>query len=539
MILEVGHASYRGRVHEYNSDYSAVTQHWVTDAQLAEKGPLFVLADEIGGEQPGESSRHAVNRLYQLYYTYPSNDIRQSLRHALNRLNNEIYEEARRHQAEKCVTLLAAVVKKSTLYLANVGQVRAYSYRQGRLQQVTADHPREELLPHGQGGTELVKEGTEEAQSPTRSLGSSRYLLIDWVKRRFSVGDILLLCTDGLYQIVSNGEMQQAISENPKMQAAADRLVSLAGQHESQDSATAIVISAMGAARTPKEAGGRITTPLASWLFWVIVGIALVAAIFSLATWKGFSLFTQPTASPTATRAVRTYTPPLILRPTSTPYPTVTMPPTATVQPTATEKPAMIEPQPTATLPAPTATSTPLLILYNAPSLIAPHNDEAVYPGENNVMIWQWYRQLGAGELFEIRLWKEGVEPPTRGTMQVPSTQFRFGVPLDQTGKYYWSVTVVRSNADGGIVVSLPSETRFFWWMSSRSQPTLPTFTPAPPTNTPVPPTSTLPPTSTPRPPTNTPLPPTNTPLPPTSTPLPPTSTRPPTNTPPTPTPLP
>jgi len=514
LILDVGRASYRGRAHEHNGDYYSVAQHWVTDAQLAEKGWLFLLADGIGGEQPGESSRHAVNRLYQLYYTHPSNNIRQSLQHALNRVNNEIYEEAKRHQAKKSVMLLAAVVKGGALYIANSGQVRAYLCHKGRLHQVTPDHPWEEVLPPPRSEEELAKAEAEGNLPPARSLGSSRRLAVDWARRRFAVGDVLLLCTDGLYQTLSAGEIQQAVAENPKAQAAADRLVGLAGQQESEDDATAVVGSA-----TAKKPGKGVMALLASWLFWVGIGVAILIAVVGLATWRRSLSISGPTLSPTATNTARMSTLPVAVRPTSTPRPTATASPT--MEPTATEKPKVIQPQPTATAPLPSATFTPLPVLYNAPKVIAPYDGEAVYEGENNVLVWQWYRQLGADELFEIRMWREGSEPPARGTTQTPWTEFRFGVPFGRTGKYYWNVMVVRKTVDSSVVVSVSSETHFFWWMGPRPPATPPTPTPLPPTNTPPPTVTPVPPTNTPLPPTSTPVPPTNTPLPPTPTPLP------------------
>ncbi len=55
MILEVGHASHPGQERDYNGDHYSGVQHWVTDAQLAEKGQLFLLADDVGGDASSDS----------------------------------------------------------------------------------------------------------------------------------------------------------------------------------------------------------------------------------------------------------------------------------------------------------------------------------------------------------------------------------------------------------------------------------------------------------------------------------------------------
>ncbi len=505
MILEMGHASHPGQKCDYNGDHYSGVQHWVTDAQLAEKGWLFLLADDVGGDASSESSRHAVNRLSQLYYTSSSSSIRQSLQQAITRVNNEIYEESRRHQSAKCVMILAAALHGNQLEIANVGRVRAHQFHKRRLRQLTPDRSWEEVRPTALDTPES-RDAPDKAP-PARALGVSRRVLIDWAHASLAVGDTLLLTTDGLHETVSASEMQEALASRAKPQEIAESLVATAAARGNEDNATALLLTARERGR-----GGSLPA-IASWVLWAVSGIAILAALVGLATWSGsFSLRRPPpTPSPTATLAQRTQTLPAVLHPTATPPNTAT--PTATLPPTATARPVMRTVVLTATPPPATATvtPTPIPVLYNAPRVIAPYNDEAVYQGENNVLVWQWYRQLQADEVFEIRLWKEGTQPPARGALQTSAMEFRFGVPSGLAGKYFWNVYVVRRSGSGSEIVSVPSETHFFWWMGPRPQP--PTATPQPPT--PVPPTNTpVPPTDTPQPPTDTPMPLTPTPLP-------------------------
>jgi len=501
LILEMGHASHPGQKRDYNGDHYSGVQHWVTDAQLAEKGQLFLLADDVGGDASSESSRHAVNRLYQLYYTSPSSSVRQSLQQAITRVNNEIYEESRRHQSAECVMILAAALHGNQLEIANVGRVRAHHFHKGRLRQLTPDRSWEEVRPAALDMPESHK--APDKAPPARTLGVSKRVLIDWAHATLAVGDTLLLTTDGLHETVSASEMQEALASHAKPQEVAESLIASAAARGNEDNATALLLTARDRGRGSSGLPG-----VASWLLWGVSGIVILAALVGLATWSGSFSLSRPTAtpSPTATFARRTQTLPVVLHPTATPPVTVT--PTATLPPTATAKPVIRTVVPTATAPPAivTVTPTPIPVLYNAPKIIAPYNDEAVYQGENNVLVWQWYRQLQANEIFEIRLWKEGGQQPARGAMQTSLMEFRFGVPSGEAGKYFWNVYVVRRSGSGGSeIVSVPSETRFFWWMGPRPQP--PTATPQPPTNTPAP-------TDTPPPPTDTPVPPTPTPLP-------------------------
>ena len=509
MIFDVGSASHPGQTRTNNSDHCSVAQHWVTNAQLAEKGRLFVVADSLGVEATDVDSRHAVNRLYQLYYTYPSNNVRESLQRAISRVGLELYEESIRHQTQKHVMLLAVAVLGAHAYLANVGQTQAYLHHQGRLTQLAPTRPWDEIIPPG----DLAE--SERERTPARVLGWSRVALSDFVHHHLALNDILILCSDGLHQAVSATEIEQLAARAANAQELADQLTNLATESGAEDAATAVTVRA-----TAKGKGGGPLSMVASWALWSALGVAIVAGVVGLLSLASPSSRSQPTAtlprpSPTATGVTNTpsLTLPAILRPTSTPPATATSTRafTATARPTSASRPTNTPLQAT-----PTSSHTPSLALYDAPRVIAPYTDEPVYQEENNSLVWQWIRPLTAEESFEVRIWKEGTTPPERGSIRTGAQQHRFWLPGEQTGKYFWDVVVVKIAGGQSQPISLRSEPRSFWWMGPR---------PAQPTNTPVPPTSTPRPTATPMPPTDTPVPPTDTPAPPTDTPVPPTPT--------------
>lgn len=484
MILDVGHAaaawpSHLGQAQQSDGNCYSVVPHWVTGAQLAEKGRLFVLASAFDGQEAGESCRHAVNRLYQLYYSHPSSDIRQGLQQAIQRVNNELYDEARRRQSSKSVMMLAAVLYRNGLHIANIGRVRAYLWHKGYLRQLTTDHPVEEVVPTAdcppEAGESEKAKNLPENQRPTRSLGNSRQLLIDFSWQRFTLGDKLLLCTDGFYQLAQGDEIAPCLQED-KVQDAANRLINLVQDRDDANNASVLLIAARS-----KGTETPAIPIMASRLFWGAVGVAILAGVVVLGTWLAplFASEPTPTPSPTATLTPKAATLPAALRPTPTPLPETV---TATPQPTATEPP------PTSTPLPQTATSTartPVQVFEASPRVIAPYNDEAVYEGDNNRLVWQWHRPLRVDEVFEVRLWKDGTEPPARGTIQTSIMEPRFGVPSGQAGKYFWSVAAARRTQSGVELVSAWSEIRFFWWMGPRP-PRPPTATP-PPTPTPLP----------------------------------------------------
>ena len=532
MLLNAGHATHPGAANQQNSSYHSVVQQWVTGAQVAEKGRLYLVATDMSDEPTAETSRHAISRLCQLYYTYPSTSVRESLQNALNRVNREIYEEGERHQSTKCVSLLVAAIQGNRCTLANVGTTRAYLVHKGQLQQITPTRTTAEVcLPE----PELV-EGepvSEHGQNPVYSLGNSQRMLADFGHLSFAKDDTLLLGTSGLYEALDESQVVQTIAESHSPQEAANQLVGLVSRDESGSATTVVILSATGGG-----ASGGPMSQLASWMLWAIGGVAIVsigailmALLDSPSTPKNRPAST-PTRTQTTVNRTRTATLPAILRPTSTPEPR--QPTTVAPPPTATRVgPAIVA---TATRPV-AATHTPVALitpehetLAEAPTLIAPYESEPVYQEENSVLIWQWRRRLGPGEFFAVRIWRDGDPVPGSAQAITGALEYRFGLPLDRTGKQRWNITVVKESASGYVQISESSESRAFWWMGPRpkqptSTPLPPTDTPIPPTDTLIPPTSTLAPTDTPVPPTDTPVPPTDTPVPPTHTPLPPTPT--------------
>ena len=275
MILDVGHAaaawpSHLGQAQQSDGNCYSVVPHWVTGAQLAEKGRLFVLASAFDGQEAGESCRHAVNRLYQLYYSHPSSDIRQGLQQAIQRVNNELYDEARRRQSSKSVMMLAAVLYRNGLHIANIGRVRAYLWHKGYLRQLTTDHPVEEVVPTAdcppEAGESEKAKNLPENQRPTRSLGNSRQLLIDFSWQRFTLGDKLLLCTDGFYQLAQGDEIAPCLQED-KVQDAANRLINLVQDRDDANNASVLLIAARS-----KGTETPAIPIMASRLFWGAVG---------------------------------------------------------------------------------------------------------------------------------------------------------------------------------------------------------------------------------------------------------------------------
>ncbi|WP_245783840.1 Stp1/IreP family PP2C-type Ser/Thr phosphatase [Alicyclobacillus macrosporangiidus] len=217
---------------------------------------LVVIADGMGGAQAGEvASRLAADTVSE----YVAEAYRQAgtgvepekvLRDAVQAANHRIWE-ASRHSAEYVgmgTTLVAAFIHGGSVCLAHVGDSRAYVLHKGELAQVTDDHSLvAELVRRGQL-TEEEAQHHPQRHIVTRSLGTAEFTDPDVSVRPFDEGDVLLLCTDGLSNLVQPSELKERLEplQDAKVQAdveqAAEELIGLALARGGSDNVTVALL---------------------------------------------------------------------------------------------------------------------------------------------------------------------------------------------------------------------------------------------------------------------------------------------------------
>jgi protein phosphatase len=246
----------------------------VPEELLASKGYLYIVADGVGGHQAGEvASGIAVDVIRRSYYEDLNPDAETSLRRAILDANEEILRQAQEAAwAGMGTTVVAAVVRGDELVIAHVGDSRAYLWREGHLQRLTADHTWvAERLAAG------ILTPEEAANHPmrhvlTRSLGSAHEVAVDVARYDFRPSDRFLLCTDGVWEVLPEDEMARILGRaDPQMAAAA--LVNRALESGGQDDATALIV-AYPAARPARASGILSALPLWAW------GLIGLAALF-------------------------------------------------------------------------------------------------------------------------------------------------------------------------------------------------------------------------------------------------------------------
>lgn len=313
------------------------------EAKLATRGRLYVVADGTGGQDGGRTaSAWAAEVVAENYYDNASDDLGESLRTAIQSAHRALFRLADEVASWRSMstTLVAVAVKDREYWVAHVGDSRLYLVRGDKIQQVTQDH--------------IWPEDDENFGSLTRWLGGGDRptVEVDLHHDTLKDGDVLILCTDGLYSQVSKDDMRD-LTRRMGVKPAVQQMIAIAKAHGTSDNATAIAVRLGGDAieAAPKRrqmmlVGGGIAAAL------------LIVALIGLAISPPSPATPTPTSVVTAAPGTESITPTIEML---TPVATSTLRPSPTA--TATSAPLPVtSPQPTATggvVTPPTETPAP------------------------------------------------------------------------------------------------------------------------------------------------------------------------------------
>lgn len=233
-------------------------QDGVRDILLADGRWLLAVADGMGGLEAGDvASRLALDVLEQRIAAG------SALAQAVRSANAAIHQRA--GDERMGTTMLAAVVAEDGVRIANVGDSRAYFADSLGITQITSDHTvAAEAAKTGPG------EGAEVASTPwggtlTRALGMHATVDVDeFGPLSLGEGNWLILCTDGVYRVLSETEIEECVLRESDPESVANRLVEMALAKGTEDNATAAVVRFS----EPDSAGGPEEIRLAAPTPW-------------------------------------------------------------------------------------------------------------------------------------------------------------------------------------------------------------------------------------------------------------------------------
>ena len=219
------------------------------------KSLVFCVADGMGGgDAGGEASSAICRNVDSVLHEYASFADRVRLvDDAIRRADGEIRSIASKAGYRQMGSTVAVLVSdgKRIAAVGNVGDSRVYRMRQGKLQQLTRDHTlTEALLSHRpQPGVKPLADVRALALSHvlTRAGGvGQERLKVDWHKFDVKVGDVLLLCSDGVHGAVPQSALAVALSGNGDAKTMLDRICSLVVATGARDNYSAVVVKIGG-----------------------------------------------------------------------------------------------------------------------------------------------------------------------------------------------------------------------------------------------------------------------------------------------------
>jgi len=255
------HRTDQGRVREHNEDFVG---KWSMGMQQSPDDPevgLYLVADGMGGHQAGELASRSVVQVILEEIQQKAQDLQnvpklrrstikldqvttpgEVLRQAVLRANQVLYNSRKTLSSDRGTTLTAALVVGDICAVANVGDSRTYLLHQGRLEQVSIDHSLvASLVSANMLKPEEVRSHPQRNQI-FRTLGDKLALDVDIFERSLSNGDRLLLCSDGLWEMVLDNEIERILTQASNPAAACDRLIEAANQAGGQDNIGVVVV---------------------------------------------------------------------------------------------------------------------------------------------------------------------------------------------------------------------------------------------------------------------------------------------------------
>lgn len=238
-MIQVGFRSDKGIRRRNNEDAFYV---------LPEKR-LFVVADGVGGNNSGEvASRSAVKYIADYLQEHSPEEItdevelRRYFTECFNGMNDLVFNMAHAHPENKgmATTVVMTYLKGGKAYIVNVGDSRAYMYRDGILSQLTEDHSYVNSLIKNGSITKEEARRHRDKNVITRAVGGEELVFPDFFRIDVKPGDIFLMCTDGLHGEVDDDGIAKILSAGKTMSETCATLVRKANQNGGNDNITTI-----------------------------------------------------------------------------------------------------------------------------------------------------------------------------------------------------------------------------------------------------------------------------------------------------------
>ena len=231
-----------GSRREINQDYV-----YCNDDVVGLLPNLYIVADGMGGHKAGDfASRYSVTEFEKELKEQNARTVIGSMEGAVRLVNERLLKEAAAEPDYEGMgtTFVAACIEQESLYVLNIGDSRLYLISEkGTIRQITQDHSLvEEKILRGEIERKDAKNHPEK-NVITRALGAADQVVPDFFEVELSAGDYILLCSDGLTNMVEDSVIKETVlNSEASLKEKAECLVELANKNGGRDNISLILV---------------------------------------------------------------------------------------------------------------------------------------------------------------------------------------------------------------------------------------------------------------------------------------------------------
>ena len=216
---------------------------YASDQPVGNLSNMLIVADGMGGHNAGDlASRYTVESMVDYIEKAVEKRPIPLLAEAIHHANELVVEKAKSDKALEGMgtTVVAATVQENYLYVANVGDSRLYLIDQ-EIEQITRDHSLvEEMIRVGELQRKDAKSHPDR-NIITRAVGVRTPVKIDFFDIKLEPGDVILLCSDGLTNMVEDEDILRIVKKSSSLKEAAQRLVTEANKNGGKDNISVVL----------------------------------------------------------------------------------------------------------------------------------------------------------------------------------------------------------------------------------------------------------------------------------------------------------
>lgn len=238
-MIKTAYLTDKGRRRQLNQDYL-----FTSETAVGNLPNLFIVADGMGGHNAGDyASQFAVKVMTEEIEASFEKNPGIIFQKAIDAANTKIREQAAEHKELNGMgtTVVAATCLGKYLQVANVGDSRLYVVNQG-IKQITKDHSYvEEMIRRGNLERENARTNPNK-NIITRAVGAQDRVKVDFFTVELKPGDIILMCTDGLTNMLDDGEILLTMKRQRDIVEKAEKLVAAANNNGGRDNISVVLI---------------------------------------------------------------------------------------------------------------------------------------------------------------------------------------------------------------------------------------------------------------------------------------------------------